>query len=175
MTRKSKPIIVDGIDITRVFTIQEIKDMYYRGYLKKTAVLGYVVQARADGTVRFVPWYDGFLAREYAGELRETDWSAEAEQMRLDVEREHPMSRRTPQQRVASMLIRFMGEAKRNGGQIPGLSDDMIKSVLGKSWKEGTPLSEEDVRAVAARFLGVAEVDNREADSHRVIRKHQFA
>lgn len=174
MAKPEKPIIIDGIDITRVYTIGEIQDMYYRGYLRKVAVHGYVVQARADGTVRFVPWYESHMARAENDQLRETDWSAEAEQMRLDVEREHPMSRRTPQQRVASMLIRLMGEVKRTG-RITGLSDEQVQSIVGKTWKEGMPLSEEDVRAVAAHFLGIAQVDNREADSHRVTRAHQFA
>lgn len=168
-------IIIDGIDIERVYTIHEIQDMYYRGYLSKAAVQGYVVQAREDGTVRFVPWYESHLARAEAGKLRQTDWSAELEQMKLDVEEEHPMARRTPQQRVASMLIRLMAEAKRSGGMLPGMSEEQIQAIVGKSWKEGMPLAQEDIRAVAAWFLSRGEKTNREADSKRSTRKHQYA
>ena len=170
----TKPIIIDGIDITRKYAIAEIMDMHAKGKLRPVGVAGYIVRADADGMVGFVPWTESTLYRAERDKLLVHESSDFAEVMRRDVEAEHPMVRRTPQQRVAAMLVRLMGTAQRTG-TVPGLTQEQISTITGAAWKEGDPLPADSVKAVAAHFLGIAEKQNREADSHRVTRKHALA
>lgn len=169
-----KPTIIDGIDISRRYTIQEIMDMHAKGKLRPVGVAGYIVRADADGTVGFVPWTQSTLYRSQRDALLVHQSTDFVEAMRQDVEAEHPMRRRTPQERTAAMLVRIMGTAQRYG-TVPGLTQEQISTITGAAWREGDPLPAESVRAVAAHFLGIAEKQNREADSHRVARKHALA
>lgn len=176
---------IDGIDLGRKYTIIEVTDLFKQGRLRKVGFQGYVVRANSDGTVEFVHWTRSTANRQTPGSqnpdgssfegLRtyaQTDgsWHDDATEA---VEQEFPMHRRTPQERVDAMTRRLMSEVGKTG--MTGLPDDLIKGVVGESWKRGEPISAEVARKVAAHFLGTAEVDNREADSHRTTRKHQYA
>lgn len=169
-------MIVGGIDLSKRYHIDDIFKMRRDGRLQNIALAGYVVRSEDNGMISFVPWHQStFAARKAAGGDRQYDITADAEKMREDVEREFPMVRRTPQQRVASMVVRMMAEAKRNG-TIAGLTDAQIRTITGEAWLTGeSQVTEAMVRKVVAHFLGVAEVDNREADSKRTTRAHQFA
>lgn len=175
-----------GVDIDRVYTIHEIIDMHDRGLLKGPALDGYVVRASGDKTIRFVHWTEPTVNRQTPGSqdpdgrtregLRtyvqtKGDWIEEG---MAALEEAHPMVRRTPQQRMESMTARLMSEVAKTGS-VTGLSEDLVRSIAGESWKKGEPITAEAVRRVAAHFLGNAQVDNREADSHRTTRAHQFA
>lgn len=164
--------IVGGLDIDRVYTFDEIMELYTLGKLKPIALQGYVCRAEG-GMISFVPWYDSTRARLEAGQGTQVHLDVDA--MRADVEAEHPMTRRTPQERVASMMVRLMTEAKRNG-TIAGLTDAQISTITGEAWKTGeTSITSEMVRRVAAHFLGMAQNRNREADAHRSTRAHPYA
>ena len=169
-----KPTIIGGIDITKRYPIAEIMEMHAQGKLRNIGGSGYIVRADADGMVGFVPWTESTLFRMNTDQPQLYQSPDFTEAMRQDVETEHPMRRRTPQERVASMLVRMMGHA-RETNTVPGLTEKQISTITGESWKEGDPLPAESVRAVAAHFLGIAEKQNKEADSHRTTRSHQFA
>lgn len=171
--RSRLPRFIGDIDTSRQYPIEELMQMFYDGKLTGGRMDGWVVQADADtGMISFVPWWEGHMTRSSEGRLRSAEIDAEA--MRQDVEREHPMRRRTPQQRTAAMMVRLMGEAAKTG-TIPGFSPEQIRTIVGESWKAGEPLAAEDVKRVAAHFLGQAQAANREADSHRTTRAHQYA
>ena len=168
--------LVDGIDIERDYRIEEIMDMYYKGLLRRVAVHGYVVQADAEGWVRFIPWWEKASLRMETGTTRVTDITPEMDQLAHDVEEQHPMRRTSPQEKVARLALRIMAEAKRNGGTVPGLTDDQVHEITGEAWKTGeNHITMEAVRRIAAHFLGVGEETNREADRHLASRAHPLA
>lgn len=166
--------IVGGVDIDRKYPIEEILKMHAEGKLKPIAVDGYVVRADADGMVGFVPWTESTLFRMERGKtlVHQSDDFAEA--MRQDVEREHPIVRRTPQERVAALMVRLMGTAAEVGG-IPGLTEAQINAITRMSWREGDPLPATAVQAVAAHFLGIAQNQNREEDRKKTTRQFPTA
>jgi hypothetical protein len=158
-------LIIDGIDVSRTYPAEEVLKMWEDGHLREVCLKGYVARANGDGTCGFVPWYEAMDAfNEHRGLRKYTIPQQYVEDMKSDVEEKHPIVRRTPQQRVAAMVLRLMGEA-RQYGKIPGLSDEALRAIVGEYWKSGDPVTEDVVRRVAAYYLGVAEVDNREENA----------
>ena len=47
---------------------------------------------------------------------------------------------------------------------------DLIKRIAGNAWREGEPLTDEVIRAVAAHYLGVGEVDNKSEGGNYAIK-----
>lgn len=171
---RSKPHFIDGIDINKVFTGDEIIDLYNKGKLRSITLEGYCTRADADGTIRFIPFWESTKFRSENNQMKTHISHDFVETMREEVEHDHPITRRTPQERVASMALRLLSEVKRTG-RITGLSDEEVASIVGESWKVGEPLTGEAIRSMSAHLLGKAQVDNREADSHRVTRAHMTA
>lgn len=167
------PTIVAGIDIDRAYTGDEVLEMHRKGRLRDITLEGYCTRADADGTIKFVPYYESTWFRLDADKPVQSGTNL-AERMLADVEANHPIHRRTPQERVASMMLRLMAEYKRSG-TLPGVPADLIERVTGSAWREGEPLTAEDIRAVAAHYMGVGEKENRESDRKRVARHHATA
>lgn len=167
-----KPHVVGGVDLTRRYTPEDIVDMFGSGRLRAITDAGYCTQGRADGFLYFVPWHESnaFKAENNAWETRSFD----ADAMREDVEREHPMLRRTPQEKVAAMVMRLMADAKAGNG-VPGLTEAQVKGITGQTWVSGEPMSETMIRSIAAHLLGIGEATNKEADSHRTTRLHALS
>lgn len=176
-TRKEaqkKHRVVAGVDIDRTYSPEEIFEMHDKGRLRPITLEGYCTRADEDG-IRFVPYYESTFFRMREGKPQQHVSHDFAPAMRAQLEADHPITRRTPQQRVASMVLRLLADAKQNG-TIAGLSEEQIRSITGELWKAGvTEVSTEMVRKVAAHFLFQAEKGNREADSHRVARAHPTA
>jgi hypothetical protein len=172
--------IVAGIDIDRVYHKEEIIEMYKSGKLKDVTLVGYVSQANDDGTCQFVPWYksERVLAKLQGVPFGKAVYTSEQDvfgDMRKNVEEQHPIVRRTPEQRVAAMMGRMLADAQRTG-TIPGLSDEKIREITGEYWKTGVSTVTQDmVRKVAAHYLGLGEATNKEADRHRSTRAHAKA
>ena len=165
------PPIVAGVDIGRTFEAEEIIAMHNKGVLRGITLEGYVTQVE-DGKIKFIPWTESYRFREQTGQLRTSTHYLDT--MREEVEREHPILRRTPQERTTSMVMRLIGSMKQYG-TMPGFTDEQIKAIMGDYWKVGEPVTEEAVRRLAAHLLDQGEKTNREADSHRVTRQHMTA
>jgi len=172
-TGRPQPVFVDGIDITRTFSPEEIFDLHAKGRLRKIALAGYCTRAGDDG-IQFIPWYESTRFRMDTDTLPVHASDDFVPYMQNKLETEHPMRRSTPQQKVGRMMLRLMAEVKRTG-TIPGFTPEDIKHIVGESWKQGEPLAAEDVQKVAAYFLGLGQKQNKEADSHRVTRAHALA
>lgn len=155
-------MIVNGIDITKKYSIQEVTEMYMSGKYRDVVLHGYVARADNTGLIGFAPVAQSSLARSEAGKLIHRDWDAEA--MRQDVEREHPIVRTSPLAKTERMQRRI---------QASGITEEVGRAVLGAAWKAGHALTAEDAKAVAAHFLGLGENTNKEADSHRITRAHK--
>ena len=146
--------------------------MHRRGKLRGITLQGYCTRVDGDtGTIRFVPWHESTHFRMDQGKPVRAIADGFGDAMLADINANHPIVRRTPQERVGAMMLRLLASAKGTG-TIPGIPPEAITRIVGNAWREGQPLTEEVVRAVAAHYLGIAEVDNKEADSHRVARAH---
>lgn len=167
------PKIVNGVNIHKAFSSEEIFELHENGRLRGITLEGYATRVE-EGRIYFVPFYESTLYRMEHGTTRQWVSNDFQEAMRQDVEQEHPMTRRTPQERVASMVLRLMATVKNTGG-LPGFTDEQIKEIVGEGWRSGMPITEDVVRAIVAKFLNVGEQQNREADSHRAVRQHQFS
>jgi len=167
------PPFVDGIDIGQKFTSEEIFDLHRRGKLRSITLEGYVTRVDIlDNTISFVPFWESSKFRDETGQMKMTEFGIE--EKRKELEDEHPISRRTPQERVAALAMRLVGEIKRSG-RVGGLSDEDITQLTSESWKAGEPLLASDARTIAATLLSKAEKENKEAESHRVTRDFRTA
>ncbi len=167
---RSKPIIIDGVDITRSFEFDEIIAMNNNGKLRSITLRGYCTQGKDDGTLEFVPWQESLHFRKPKTYVSD-DFT---EVMRQDVEQEHPILRRTPQERKMAMAMRIASEYARTGA-VPGMTDPQVQEMVGEAWKAGEPMTGEAIVELAKKLMEQAEKDNREAESHRVTRDFMTA
>jgi hypothetical protein len=168
---RSKPIIISGVDVTGSFTAEDIMAMFHRGTLRDITDRGYCSQGTENGMLQFVPYEESLAFRTDTGRSQTYVSEDFTEAMRQEVERENPILRSTPQEKVARFALRIMAEVKRTG-RVTGMSNEEMRSIVGESWKEGQPLTGEDIQKLSQWFMGRAEVDNKEADSHRVTSEH---
>ena len=167
---RSKPIIIEGVDITKSFDFEEIIAFNNNGKLRAITMQGYCTQGRDDGMLEFVPWQESLHFRTPKTYVSD-DFT---EVMRQDVEREHPILRRTPQERKMAMAMRIASEASRTG-TIPGMTSVQVQELVGDAWKAGEPLTGEAIVALAQKLIEQGEKDNRESESHRVTRDFMTA
>jgi len=160
--------IVAGINVDRVWTGDEILDLHAKGKLRDVALQGYCTRADADGTLRFVPFYEStwFRSDEQKMVTQSVDIGTA---MKADLDANHPIIRRTPQDRVASMFLRLLTTYKQTGS-LAGVPTEVIKKIAGNAWREGQPLTDEVIRGVAAHYLGIGEVDNKAAKQPHAIK-----
>jgi hypothetical protein len=82
-----------------------------------------------------------------------------------------PIKRRTPQERLDSLMLRFIEDCKETGS-VPGLDDDRISFLVGEAWRSGrSEMTGEIVRQVARHFLEDAEKKKEASDYKRVVRQ----
>lgn len=171
---RSKPLVIDGVDISKSFTPEDIVDLFNRGKLRSITDRGYCTQGTEDGTLRFVPYWESLAFRTENHTEKDYVSDTFVEQMRQDVEREHPILRRTPQERKMAMAMRIAGEYKRSG-HIPGMTDPEVQELVGNAWSAGEPMTGEAIVELAKKLIEQGEKDNREADAHRVTRDFMTA
>jgi hypothetical protein len=165
------PPYIDGIDIAQKFTSEQIFDMHRKGQLRAITLNGYVTRVDIlDDTISFVPFWESSKFRDEQGTMKMTEFGVENK--RKELEHDHPITRSTPQEKVARLAMRLLAEAKRSG-RVTGLSDDEHAAILGESWRSGSPLTGSDIEKLSQWFMQRAEVDNREADRHRVTQLHK--
>lgn len=159
-------MIINGVDINKVYQASEIIELHRQGRLRPIALKGYVSRADADGTCRFVHWTEKFanqMTPDASGgpHLRTFVSNVDvAEELRKDIP---PIQRRTPQERTASLAEKVA----KNKGVLP---EHIVQEVVRRRWKMGDPVSGEDVQAVAASFLRNADKAQEEHDRKHVVR-----
>ena len=80
-----------------------------------------------------------------------------------------PIEKRSPQERVNSLMLRFMEDCKA-AGTVPGLDDMRISWILGEAWKTGmSQITGEHIRTIAAHYLQKAENEKAAADYKRTV------
>jgi hypothetical protein len=120
---------------------------------------GYVLQSEPEnGRFRFISINDSLVR---GGRERLQRFSVAANDAWGDID---PIEKRTPEQRVESMMLKFAGECMALG-RVPGLSDEQHRIILGAGWTGKRDITAEEVKAVCAYLLSDAE--NKREDSER--------
>jgi hypothetical protein len=144
------------------YTRSQIRRLIDQSTADELKLQGYVLRMEPlDGTYTVVPWTEAGSGAEF-GTLRPDKRGGTATFEPVD-----PIKKRTPMERVDSMMLRLVDDCKRTG-TIPGLEDWRIKLLVGESWKAGKNLSGEDIRRVAANLLARAEKEKQLADFKKV-------
>ena len=143
------------------YTRQQLAEAIDQSTADELKLKGYVLQYDAlSSTYGVVPWYEAGGGEQF-GTLRAPRGG------QAQFEAPDPIKRRTPMERVDSLMLRLVDDCKRTG-TIPGLEDWRIKLLVGESWKAGKNLSGEDIRRVAANLLARAEKEKQLADFKKV-------
>jgi hypothetical protein len=123
---------------------------------------GYVLRMEPlDGSWSVVPWYDASLGDTF-GTLREPVTGQGT------FEPLEPIKKRTPMERVDSLMLRFIDDCKK-AGTVPLMSDDRISLIIGEAWRaRRSEITWDVVRKVAADFLQKAENKRRADDFKKV-------
>ena len=80
-----------------------------------------------------------------------------------------PIVKRTPQERVESLMQRFIEDCLI-AGTVPGLDDARISAIVGASWEAGrSQVTGEVIRSIAANLLQEAENRKKVADYKKVV------
>lgn len=142
------------IQVGRKYTSDELAHL--RATTSESELKGLVLSYNIDGTAQFVPWHQatGGGIRENG---RETRPLREYAVTNPDFGEIEPIRKRTPLQRVDSLMLKVLGDMK--AGRV--LTEAQIKEIVGEAWKDGrTEITGEVVRQVAQRFLERAEKEN---------------
>jgi hypothetical protein len=118
---------------------------------------GYVTIASADGSVRQVPYWEAHTAYYKPGSLRPGEAPLLREQsfeIPGTIWNDTPPPKRTNQQRVESMTKRYVAEWKRGND---GLLRELLRDISVEYWKQGTPITVDALRQLAAHSLQEAE------------------
>lgn len=158
------PKIIPG----RRYTRTQLQGLIDQATADELKLQGYVLQYDVvSQTYSVVPWHqasqpfrqDGNRAQRRAVRGTATDFGELA-----------PIVKRTPQQRVDSLMLKWIEDMKA-AGTIPGVDDAKVKEIVGEAWKAGrTEITADVVRTVAAHFLTEAEAKHEEKLSHQVTR-----
>ena len=126
---------------------------------------GFVIRANEDGTMQFVKAEDASALHEWKSPRGYEDTRPMDE-----VFPKEPIKKRTPQQRVESLVNRWIDDCKRAGG-IPGVSEEQVSAVLGEHWKlSPSGITVEDVRKLAVAMLKRAENKYEASEQKKVVR-----
>lgn len=142
------------------YTRQQIVAGVNQGEADRLKEVGYVLRHDVmDDTYSVVHWTNaggqGFAPRQAFDPFAFT-------------EPPEPIQKRTPQQRLDSLMLRFIEDCKQ-AGTVPALDDDRISFILGEAWKAGrSEMTAEVVRQVARHFLEDAQKKQEAIDFKKV-------
>jgi hypothetical protein len=152
------------------YTRQQLSEAIDQSTADELKLQGYVLQYDVlTQTYGVVPWYEAGGAENFGPK------SSKVTQTGLRKPRMgtggfvplDPIRKRTPMERVDSLMLRFIDDCKRTG-TIPLVDDARIKLLVGESWRAGKQLTGEDIRRVAANLLARAEKEKQLADFKKV-------
>jgi len=179
------------IEAGKAYPVTEFQRLLTEADAERLKLRGYVLQfSPLEGTISVVHWTQSDMyARSGLGVDQQsgTDpgwvpvrkgssvetapgrrWRSEQvlEDLRQDIP---PIVKRTPQQRIESLVQRFVDDCVKHG-TVPGLSDPMIQTIVGEAWRSGTTqITGDHVRRVAQYFLEDALAKQRRADYKKVV------
>ena len=152
------------------YTRTELQSLIDQATADELKLQGYVLQYDAvSQTYAVVPWYQA--SQPFRVDGNRAQRRAVEKSVGKDAFGElAPIVKRTPQQRVDSLMLRWIEDMKK-AGTIPGVDDAKVKEIVGEAWKAGrTEITADVVRTVAAHFLTEAEAKHEEKLAHQVTR-----
>lgn len=150
-----------GLKINHPYTWAELEKLTQDPTLEEFKLKGYVLRGDADGTFTFVHWSEASFGGQ-GGPLAGRVYNPHG------FEDIAPIVKRTPQERVDSLLLKIMDDCKRYQ-TVPGFTDSKISEILGEPWETGKDeMTAERTRKVAAYFLTKAEAEAKERARHQV-------
>jgi hypothetical protein len=127
---------------------------------------GYVWRLE-KGLASLVPWHQasGGGARDSQGRITKGPrvYQLEFDENPFPVK---PIKKRTPQERIESLISRF-GEDMQAGRV---LKPEQLEDIAADSWKRGEPVNGEALRTVAAYCLGEAEKKFEATERKKIVR-----
>ncbi len=138
----------------RKYTKAQLQALMDQATADELKLQGYALRFDVlDGTYTVVHWTNagGTIGTETGRKNRKPRMAVDLDDP-FDVASIPPIVRRTPQERVDSLMARLLQGAKAEGRTF--LPDSVIKEVVGEAWKGGrVEITAEVVREVAAHFL----------------------
>ena len=150
------------------YTVDQVRRWLTTARAKELQGDGYVLQ-RAGDTITIVPWQkaDSFQPEVFREGGRGWQSQSVMDDLKASIA---PMVKRTPMQRVDSLMLRFIEDCKKHG-TVPGLNDAMISTIVGAAWTAGrAEITGEVVRQVAQHFLTDAERKKNLADYKKTVK-----
>jgi len=185
---KDVPGVLREIGITpgRKYRPEELTKLITQARADKLRVQGYVLRMDAEGWVEIIHWtkaddFQSTMRKDWAAYRKDPgkplmqraggfDGSKDPGGPPVDAGTIAPVKKRTPQQRLDSLMQRFIDDCKRTG-TVPGLDDPMISTILGMAWMSGkNQITAENVRTVAGYFLDRAEKEKELANRKLIVR-----
>ena len=124
------------------------------------------------GKVRITSWHDAAhapgLGRDITSGENGRAWQSQAvmDDIKNDIA---PLRKRTPQERLRSMMDRLVEDCKKYG-TVPGVTDARVQHMVGEFWKNGvTEVDGEFVRRVAQHLLEQARKEQILQDHKKVV------
>lgn len=149
------------------YTREQIRTAVDAGEAKRLQLTGYVLRHDVvTGMYSIVHWTQAGGAAEF-GKLRKPRQAMDPQAWNLD--EIAPIRRRTPEERVDSMMVRLIDHCKATG-QVPGEGDPEIMAILG--FTKGTKregVTGEDIRRVVAHLLQTAENKKNREDFSKIV------
>lgn len=150
-----------GLQVNHPYTWAELEKLTQDPTLENLKLKGYVLRGDADGTFTFIKWDEASFGGQGAPLAGRVYTPVGFEDL-------DPIVKRTPQERVDSLLLKIMADCKQYQ-TVPGLTDDKIGEILGEKFETGKDdMTIERQRRVAAWFLAKAEADAKERARHQV-------
>lgn len=148
------------------YTRQQLSEAINQATADELKLQGYVLQYDAlSQTYGVVPWHEAGGAENFGPQSSTvTQTGLRAPRMGQGTFAPvDPIKKRTPMERVDSLMLRLVDDCKRTG-TIPLVDDARIKLLVGEAWKAGKNLTAEDIRTVAANLLKRAEKEKQFTD-----------
>ena len=185
---REAPSVLRSIGIVpgKKYDPAEFQRLLTQSKADKLRVQGYVLRVDLEGKVSVVHWtkaddFQSTMRDEWRAHRQEPGkpmmdtaggWDGSKDPVGPPVQAGSlgPVKKRTPQERVDSLMARWIEDCMRTG-TVPGLDDPMLATILDLNFQAGrTNLTAENVRTVVAHFLAEAEKKKEAANRKLIVR-----
>lgn len=169
-----------NIQVGKTYTVDEIKQHMTAQDAEELKFKGCVLRySPFEQTITIVPWHKADMY--YVDADNDKNWEHvhrgspvhrsinEGRTWKSPNFEIAPHVRRTPQQRLQSLMDRLVDDCKKHG-TVPGVAHPMIQTIVGEAWKYGqTEVTGEFIRKVAQYFMEKANAAQRESDWKKIV------
>lgn len=147
------------------YTFAELEGFREDPSFSDWAAKGYVWRQELDGTLKLVHWSKAHMDNE----VRNPKFYVDKRDVR-EIFPTDPIQKRTPQQRLQSLVDKWWEDCRRHG-TVPGLTSEEMTDLTGRSFTVGEDrVTYEDVKAIAAKMLNQAFAKQEAQEAKKVVR-----